>query len=75
MKNPDGGPSATNNRLVWTFAKGTSVTLSAEPLAGSFFTTWSGGCAGSGACVANIDRDVTVGAQLDSIEGDRKSVV
>lgn len=52
-----------------TFAKGTAVTLAASPAAGSLFAAWAGGCTGSGACVAKVDRDVTISAQLESIEG------
>lgn len=36
------------------FAPGTSVTLSATPVAGSLFTGWGGACSGTGACVVSL---------------------
>jgi Metallo-peptidase family M12/Divergent InlB B-repeat domain/FG-GAP-like repeat len=41
---------------------GTSVTLTATPAAGSTFSSWSGGCTGSGACTLTIDAAKSVTA-------------
>jgi len=45
----DCGATCTAN-----FASGSSVTLTAAPLSGSSFTSWSGACSGSGACVVTM---------------------
>ena len=37
-----------------SFSYGTSVTLTATPVAGSSFTGWSGACTGSAACVVSM---------------------
>ena len=45
-----------------TFTTGSSVTLTATPAAGSTFTTWSGACSGSGACVVTMSAAKSVDA-------------
>lgn len=46
---------------------GTSVTLTAAPSPGSFFTGWSGGgCSGLGSCTVTMNSDTTVGAIFQS---------
>src|SRR5207249_9144664 len=41
------------------------VTLRATPAAGSVFTGWSGGCAGTGACTVTVAGAVTVSAAFE----------
>lgn len=51
-----------------SFNKGTSITLSATPVAGMTFSGWSGGgCAGAGTCVVTLTENVTVTATFGSI--------
>jgi hypothetical protein len=46
-----------------SFSRGTTVTLSATPAAGSVFGGWSGGgCSGTGSCVVRLDGSTTVAA-------------
>src|SRR4029079_14425076 len=63
------GVSCMGTTCKGSFARGTSVTLQNLPAAGSVFTAWSGGCTGTGACVAKMDRDIAVGVENVSIEG------
>jgi VCBS repeat protein/List-Bact-rpt repeat protein/FG-GAP repeat protein len=51
-----------------TFDSGTTVTLTANPGSGSRFTSWSGDCSGSGACILDMisDRSVTANVTPDS---------
>ncbi len=48
----------------FSFALGTSVTLTPTANAGSAFGRWSGDCTGSGACVINMTADRTVDARF-----------
>lgn len=52
-----------------TFPRGTAVTLTAAPATGSVFVVWSSACTGSAACTATMDKDVAIGAELETIEG------
>jgi hypothetical protein len=45
-----------------TYVHGTSVTLTATAATGSTFTSWSGACTGSGACVVTMDAGWSVTA-------------
>jgi hypothetical protein len=47
---------------VETYDAGTVVTLTPSPGANSPFTSWSGDCTGSGACVVTMDADRSVAA-------------
>jgi List-Bact-rpt repeat protein len=47
---------------VATFDRGTTVTLTPSPEAGSAFDHWSGACTGSGACQVTMDADRSVTA-------------
>jgi DNA-binding beta-propeller fold protein YncE len=48
------------------YADGTSVTLSASPLAGAIFAGWSGACSGAAAtCTITISGDQAVSARFD----------
>jgi hypothetical protein len=49
------------------FNYGTSVTLTAVPDSGSAFSSWSGGCSGSGDCVPDLTADAIVTADFISI--------
>ncbi|HRW50948.1 MAG TPA: hypothetical protein P5333_25690, partial [Caldilinea sp.] len=48
------------------FDFGTSVTLSAGPVAGATFAGWSGACAGTGACTVTMDAARSVTATFDA---------
>lgn len=52
-----------------SFARGTAVTLAAAPVAGSLFTGWSGACTGAGSCATQVDRDLAVTADFQSVDG------
>jgi uncharacterized repeat protein (TIGR02543 family) len=45
-----------------TLNEGSSVTLTATPIAGSSFTGWSGACTGTGTCVVDATADQSVTA-------------
>jgi hypothetical protein len=63
--------STTDDSLVCegqcTFAvpAGSAVTLVARPGLGSRLRAWSGECSGTGECIVVLDRDRTVGAELE----------
>ncbi len=44
------------------FPTGTAVTLTATPVSGSTFSSWSGACTGTGSCVVTLDADRSVTA-------------
>ncbi|MBI4824805.1 MAG: InlB B-repeat-containing protein [Nitrospirae bacterium] len=46
------------------FPNGTNVTLVAAPTTGSTFTSWSGGCTGTGVCVISMTSDKSVTASF-----------
>ena len=52
-----------------TFAKGTTITLSAMPDAGSVFAGWSGGCSGTGNCTVTLNSNTTVTATFNASGG------
>ncbi len=47
-----------------SFNSGATITLTATPSAGSFFTGWSAGCTGTGSCVVTIDAAKSVTANF-----------
>jgi Divergent InlB B-repeat domain len=47
------------------YSKGTTVTLTATPDAGSTFTSWGGDCTGAGPCTVTMDQDRAVTATFD----------
>jgi Divergent InlB B-repeat domain/Prenyltransferase and squalene oxidase repeat len=47
------------------FPRGTALTLTATPDAGSTFTGWGGDCTGTGPCVVTMDQDQAVTATFD----------
>lgn len=48
-----------------SFPPGTTVTLTATPVAPSTFGGWSGGCTGTSTCVLVLQTDTTVTAEFD----------
>jgi Divergent InlB B-repeat domain/Bacterial Ig-like domain (group 2) len=48
-----------------SFPSGTTVTLTATPVAPSTFGGWSGGCTGTSACVLVLQTNTTVTAEFD----------
>jgi subtilisin family serine protease len=49
-----------------SFAEGTSVTLTATPLAGHVFAGWSGGCNGTGSCTVSMTAARSVTATFEA---------
>ncbi len=50
-----------------SYTKNTKVTLTPRPDKGSSFTSWSGGCKGTGACSVTMKADTTVGAGFSGV--------
>lgn len=63
------GLTCTGTTCTGTFDKGASVTVAATPIAGAVFSGWSGGCTGSGSCAVKMDADVSVSADLVTLDG------
>jgi hypothetical protein len=49
----------------YSYASGTSVTLTAAAASGSSFTGWSGACSGSGGCLVTMSTSQSVSANFD----------
>jgi len=62
--NTGGGPGA----CAAEYDKGTKVTLSATPTAGSTFAGWSGACSGTGACEVTLTAATSVAATFTAEE-------
>jgi hypothetical protein len=66
MSNPPG--IDCGNDCVEPYPRGTLITLIPNPAEGSVFAGWNGtGCAGTGACMFNVDTDLSVTAIFDRI--------
>jgi len=50
-----------------SYTSGTSVTLTAAPLSGSTFASWSGACTGTGTCTVNMTSDKSVTATFGPV--------
>jgi len=57
--------ASTSISCVDSFTPGTTVTLTATPVAPSTFGGWSGGCTGTGTCVLLMEADTTVTATFN----------
>ena len=63
------GLTCTGTTCTGSFARGTMVSVTPTPAAGSVFGGWSGGCTGSAACAIKLDADATAAADLESLDG------
>jgi YVTN family beta-propeller protein len=59
--------SPTSTQCALGFAGGTHVTLTATANAGSMFSSWGGGCSGTGPCVIDLTNDTAVSATFTLI--------
>lgn len=56
------------NDCIEPYARGTVVTLTPTAAEGSMFVGWSGGgCGGTGMCIFNVETDLSITAQFDSL--------
>ncbi|HNS77602.1 MAG TPA: fibronectin type III domain-containing protein [Syntrophorhabdus sp.] len=70
-----GTGTVSNNHSGSTFAKGTVVTLTATPDAGSSFVGWSGGCSGTTpTCTVTMSANVIVTATFNLVSGGRPDI-
>lgn len=71
-----GSPSGINCGATcsYGFATGTTVTLSATPASGYFFTGWSGACSGTGPCSIAMNSNKNVSANFAVLTNNRLSV-
>jgi hypothetical protein len=66
LSNPPG--IDCGNDCVEPYPRGTLVTLTPNPAEGAIFAGWSGaGCAGTGACIFNVETDLSVTAFFDTL--------
>src|SRR3984957_17096003 len=57
--------TSVDTSCVDSFPSGTTVTLTATPVAPSTFGGWTGGCTGTSTCVLVLQTDTTVTAEFD----------
>ena len=70
-----GTGTVSNNPSGSTFARGTVVTLTAIPDAGSSFVGWSGGCSGTTpTCTVTMSANVIVTATFNLVSGGRPDI-
>jgi len=70
-----GTGTVSNNPSGSSFAKGTVVTLTATPDAGSSFVGWSGGCSGTTpTCTVTMSANVIVTATFNLVSGGRPDI-
>ncbi len=62
------GLTCTGKTCTGKFKKGTAVTLTPTPKAGSLFQEWSGGCLGA-QCAPTLNEDFTATAQFPMLDG------
>jgi photosystem II stability/assembly factor-like uncharacterized protein/subtilisin-like proprotein convertase family protein len=58
--------SCHNSGCVKELVLGSTVTLTASPVTGSFFTGWGGACAGTGTCTITLSSATTVTATFEA---------
>jgi hypothetical protein len=70
-----GTGTVSNNPSGLSFARGTVVTLTATPDAGSSFVGWSGGCSGTTpTCTVTMSANVIVTATFNLVSGGRPDI-
>ena len=65
---PGNGGTVTKNPDYSAYNPGQTVTLTPNPAPGFAFSSWSGACSGSGACVVTMDSHKTVTAAFTTME-------
>ncbi|MDH4136049.1 MAG: dockerin type I domain-containing protein, partial [Anaerolineae bacterium] len=66
---PSGTGTTTPAVGVHPYAYGTVVNVTATPLTGYAFSSWSGACSGAGACSVTMDADKSVTANFITVSG------
>ena len=71
VANPAGGGTTNPAVGVHPYAYGSVVNVTAAPLTGYAFSSWSGACTGTGGCSVTMDGDKTVTANFVTVKRQR----